>query len=224
MGRASGAKSPLQNRVTPFGEIIAVPERGTLMGNRGGCLHTAERRLTGRRWVSRRWIACLLEFRGRRRAVMSPRRYTELFFLDEATALAAGHRPCRECRRADFERFKAAWLRGNPGWGFSADVSIDAIDRALHAERVGPGGGKATFRAPLAGVAGLPEGTFIAPIDETNTSYLLARGALWRWTPDGYSGARPPGAGEAAVLTPRSAVNAVAAGYVPAWHASVGEL
>jgi hypothetical protein len=216
-----GRRSPLQNRVTPFSEIVAVPERGTLMGNRGGQFHTAGRRLTGRRWVSRRWIACVLEFRGRRRTVMSPGRYTELFFLDEPTALAAGHRPCRECRHADFERFKAAWLRGNPSAGFSPDVSIGAIDRVLHAERVGAGagGGKATFRAPL---GGLPDGTFVVLDAEPNTAYLLARGSLWRWTPGGYAGARPVGAGDAAVLTPRSTVHAMAAGYVPAWLASLG--
>ena len=98
---------PLQNRVTPEGEIIATPHRGLMMGNRGGCFHLPDRTLGARRWATRQWIACVLEFKGRHRAaMMQPNRYTELFFLDEATALAAGHRPCFECRRRDAERFR----------------------------------------------------------------------------------------------------------------------
>lgn len=93
---------PRQNRVSPFGEIIAVPDRGLFMGNRGGCMHTADGQLTSRRWCNKRWITCVLEFKGRRRTLMSPGQYTELFFLDEATALSAGHRPCCECRRGDY--------------------------------------------------------------------------------------------------------------------------
>src|SRR5262245_4164150 len=104
---------PLQNRVTPYGELIATPARGLLMGNRGR-LHDGERRIV-RYADGRRWIACLTSFRGRRRDVMSPGRYTELFFLDEAVALAAGHRPCAECRRADYERFREAWRRALGG-------------------------------------------------------------------------------------------------------------
>jgi hypothetical protein len=206
---------PLQNRVTPFGEVVAVPERGTLMGNRGGRIHTAGKALTRRRWASRRWIACLLEFRGRRRAVMAPGRYTELFFLDEATALAAGHRPCRECRRADHDRFRQAWLRGNAARGLGADAGIDAVDRVLHAERVGPGGAKVTFTARL---GDLPDGVFVA---RGGTAFLVAGGSLWRWAPGGYAGRLPlDPAAEVAVLTPRSAVRAVAAGYRPAVHPS----
>ncbi len=206
---------PLQNRVTPFGEIVAVPQRGTLMGNRGGRFHTPDKKLTRRRWVSRRWIACVLQFKGRHREVMAPDRYTELFFLDEATALAAGHRPCRECRRADFERFREAWLRGNPALGVSPDASIDEIDRVLHAERVGPGGAKVTFTAPL---GDLPDGVLVA---RGGAAFLVAGGALWEWSPAGYTGRRPlaPEA-EATVLTPRSAVRAITAGYRPAVHPS----
>jgi hypothetical protein len=204
---------PLQNRVTPFGEIVAVPQRGTLMGNRGGCIHTHDKTLTRRRWVSRRWIACVLEFRGRRREVMAPDRYTELFFLDEATALAAGHRPCRECRRADHDHFRQAWLRGNASRGLPPDVSIDEIDRVLHAERVGPGGAKVTFAARL---GDLPDGAFVAGGD---TALLVAGGALWKWSPAGYSGSLSlDAAAEAAVLTPRSIVRAITAGYKPAVH------
>src|SRR6202161_2154067 len=98
---------PRQNRVTPFGEIITTPERGTFMGNRG-VLHDTEGSLE-RAWQAKRWLVCVLEFRGRKRQVMTPKRYTELFFLDEATALAAGHRPCRECRYADYQRFRSLW-------------------------------------------------------------------------------------------------------------------
>src|SRR5919201_3105665 len=130
---------PLQNRVDPFGEIIADPARGTWLGNRG-ILHDTERRIV-RPWQVRRWIVCRLEFRGRHREVMSPRRtWTELFFLDEATALAAGHRPCGECRYEDYRRFKAIWLAANRERGLGAAASIAAIDRELHRDRVGPDG------------------------------------------------------------------------------------
>jgi hypothetical protein len=123
---------PLQNRVTPFGEIVAVPARGTFMGNRGR-LHDAERRLTRSRWQLKAWIICLLEFKGRHRTVMSPNSYTELFFLDEATALAAGHRPCFECQRTAARRYVDAWLRGNPDAGLDAGARIGGIDDRLHA-------------------------------------------------------------------------------------------
>ena len=120
---------PLQNRVTPFGNLVAVEGRGLLMGNRGR-LHDAERRIV-RYAQGRRWIACLTSFRGRRRTVMSPGLYTELFFLDEAVALAAGHRPCAECRRDDYTRFRAAWARA-----VSEDVSADGMDMKLDADRL----------------------------------------------------------------------------------------
>jgi hypothetical protein len=210
---------PLQNRVTPFGEIVAVRERGTLMGNRGGCLHTDRRTLTRRRWVSRRWIVCVLQFRGRRRQVMTPGRYTELFFLDEATALAAGHRPCRECRCADHERFMAAWLRGNLALGLPADVGIDEVDRVLHAERVRADGSKVTFPARL---GDLPDGVLVAPGNVPERALLLAVGSLWRWTASGYAERLPlDPAAEVEVLTPRSTVSAIAVGYRPLLHRSI---
>ena len=120
---------PLQNRVTPFGAIVAVEERGLLMGNRG-ILHDDARRIV-RPWQVKRWIACRTEFRGRWRPVMQPRTWTELFFLDEATAFAAGHRPCAECRHADYQRFKAAWAVCS-----GAAASADQMDAVLHGDRL----------------------------------------------------------------------------------------
>ncbi|HYK18655.1 MAG TPA: hypothetical protein VEV37_11570, partial [Bryobacteraceae bacterium] len=121
---------PLQNRVSPYGDLFRTPARGTMMGNRGGPIHNGNREIV-RPFLNRRWIACVLEFRGRRRVVMSPHRYTELFFLDEATAFAAGHRPCALCRRADYNRFVAFWQELHPG-----QVGADAMDEQLHEERL----------------------------------------------------------------------------------------
>jgi hypothetical protein len=193
---------PYQNRVTPFGEIIATAERGTLFGNRG-ILHDAERRLGRRRWTTKAWLACQLAFKGRRRMIMAPHRYTELFFHDEATAFAAGHRPCGECRRADYAAFTAAWRQGN-----GRDAGIDEIDAALHAERLGPHRTKRTFHAL---VGDLPDGVFVELYGE---AWLLWQHRLWRWTPGGY-GASHPADGGAEVLTPRSTVAAFRAGYRP---------
>src|ERR1700756_86958 len=123
---------PLQNRINPFGELFATPARGTLFGNRGGRFHTDAKTLRVRRWVSRRWICCVLDFKGRRRDVWG-RFYTELFFLDEPTALAAGHRPCFECRRKDAEAFAEMWRTAG---GFGARPSADQMDEVLHHERL----------------------------------------------------------------------------------------
>jgi hypothetical protein len=185
---------PLQNRVTPFGEIVADPARGAMFGNRGGCLHDGEKRLGRRRWASRAWICCVLEFKGRRRALMQPNRYTELFFLDEATAFAAGHRPCFECRRADALRFRDA---------FGARRA-DEMDRPLHGERLGP--------KPEVAISELPEGAMVA---RDGAAWLVWRGALRRWSFTGYREARPLD-GRATLLTPRSTVAAFRRGYRPA--------
>ena len=140
---------PLQNRVTPFGDLIATPARGILMGNRGR-LHDPGRRVVRRIAAGyRAWVTCLLAFRGRHRAVMAPNRYTELFFLDEATALAAGHRPCGECRQADFRRFKTTWLVANRDRGLGPDVLIGAIDRELHRDRLEPDGRARSYLAEV---------------------------------------------------------------------------
>lgn len=202
-----------QNRVTPFGEIVAVSERGTVMGNRG-LLHDRAGRVR-RPWQVKRWILCRLEFRGRRRVVMAPGRYTELFFLDEATGLAAGHRPCFECRRASFTAFSEAWAKGISGMGRPTAAMID--DR-LHAERVGPARSKQTFRACI---ADLPDGAFVACDGDEVGAYLLWEGRLLAWSPGGYSAVRSlPGDAEVTVLTPRSTLDVIRAGYVPEVHPS----
>ena len=203
---------PLQNRVTPYGDLIAVAARGALMGNRGR-LHDATGRVI-RRQVSgyRAWVTCLLAFKARRRAVMAPGRYTELFFLDEVTAFAAGHRPCGECRRADYQRFKAAWLAGNPERALATGVPISAIDRELHRDRLTTEGRQGTFSADI---AALPDGVFMA-LGTHRVPLLVWRGALWPWSPEGYGNpAAAPDAEMVTVLTPRSTVQAFAAGYTP---------
>lgn len=211
-------KSPLQNRVTPFGEIIATPERGTLMGNRGGCLHTASKELMSRRWVSSQWITCLLEFRGRKREVMSPGLYTELFFLDEPTAFAAGHRPCFECRRTDAKRFFEDWRIGNPAHAGEGVPKVATVDAVLQGDRVRRGREKVTYEAP---VRDLPNGTMVERIATPKVAWLVWQGQLWQWSPGGYVGSERVDAGERVqVLTPRSTVKAFAAGYAPVVHPS----
>jgi hypothetical protein len=202
---------PLRNRVTPLGEIVAVAGRGTLMGNRG-ILHDSDRRLVRDSQV-RRWIACRLQFRGRHRQVMQPHTWTELFFLDEATALAAGHRPCAECRHADFVEFQAAWRRIYPGRPSSAD----AIDEVLHGERrIGPWI-KRTHTAPF---ESLPDASYVA-LDEH--AWLVLGVELLGWSADGYIQRRHrPESGDAVVLTPPSIVGVLRAGYRAALHPSAG--
>lgn len=209
---------PRQNRVTPFNEVVACPERGLFTGNRG-VLHDADGKLTGRQWTTKRWIICVLVFKGRRRPLMQPGRYTELFFLDEATALAAGHRPCRECRRADHDHFKQCWLKGNPGRVSGANPRIDAIDDAIHEDRIEAGTRrKKTYQADI---ANLPDGTFIVLDDK---AYLVWGDELCEWSPGGYvNPIRRLTSGLVVVLTPRSIVNALAAGYVPVIHGLQGD-
>jgi hypothetical protein len=210
---------PRQNRVTPFGEIVAIPERGTMMGNRGR-LHDQEGRIL-RPWQVRRWLICRLEFRGRHREVMAPGRYTELFFLDEATGLSAGHRPCFECRRSRFLEFRDAWAAGR-GLKFGPEaIKVAEIDDQLHAQRVGSDGSKRTFEAIL---DELPDGLMVLPGGERNRPYLIWQGELLAWTPGGY-GERlsRPGSEMVTVLTPASTVETIRAGYVPEVHPSAFE-
>jgi hypothetical protein len=204
---------PLQNRVTPFGELIAVEARGTLMGNRG-CLHD-ERRHIRRRFVGRRWIHCVLEFKRRHRVVMTPHRYTELFFLDEATALAAGHRPCAECQRERYLDFLAHWTAARGAGPRSAPPSVEAIDRVLHDERLAPNGGKRTHRAR---VGRLPTGVLVT--DAQGQPHLVVDNALRRWTPGGYADRTRRPSETVSVLTPRSIVQAIEHGYVVGLHPS----
>ena len=203
---------PLQNRVTPFGEIVAVPERGLFMGNRG-ILHDEDRRIV-RSWQVRRWIACRTEFRGRRRELMRPHSYSELFFLDEATAFAAGHRPCAECRHADYTRFTAAWADsvGTP-------TNADHIDAVLHAERLEGRGADQRKRCYDEQLGALPDGTFIT-LD--GSAWLLWQDHLLQWSPAGYR-LRRRVAGtmrREVVLTPRSLVTVLRAGYELMLHPS----
>ncbi len=206
---------PRQNRVTPFGEIIATPERGTFLGNRG-VLHDADGRIR-RAWQVKRWLVCVLAFRGRRRTVMTPNRYTELFFLDEATALAAGHRPCAECRHARFLAFCHAWKVAHPGGG-SPRPTADEIDHRLHAERLTPDRSKRT--CPL-NLDELPDGVFVAVEAWGGRAFLVWGDGLFAWSPGGYQERRPrPRGKKVRVLTPPSTVEAIKAGYVPEVHAS----
>ena len=195
---------PLQNRVDPYGALHAVAARGAWIGNRG-VIHDERRRVV-RAWRLERWIVCALEFKGRHRGVFTPGRWTELFFLDEATALAAGHRPCAECRRERFEAFRAAWTAGR-----AEPPRAPRIDTALHAQRIAPGGGKRTYRAA---VAALPDG---AMIEFDDAPHLIWRGRLWPWRFEGYGPAKPLASGTdtVTVLTPRSSVRALERGYVP---------
>jgi hypothetical protein len=204
---------PLPNRVTPDGKIVAAPQRGTMLGNRGGAFHTPQQTIEGRLWHSKQWICCVLAFKNRRREVMQPRRYTELFFLDEATALAAGHRPCFECRRDAAMDFALRWskLRG----GMARAVAGD-MDKALHAERLDGQGNKRLHQAEM---AQLPDNTFI----RWNGQFTRITGpALQVWSFDGYGPPlhRPDDAGRVDVLTPPSIVAVLGDGYRPLLHKS----
>ena len=207
---------PLPNRVDPCGNLFADPARGLFFGNRGGRFHRDDRTLGARRWVSRAWICCRLAFKGRHRNVWSGG-YTELFFLDEPTALAAGHRPCFECRRGDARAFAAAFAAGN---GRVADMRAPEIDRVLHAERLI---GRAKRQHRLA-IDALPDGAFLTLTDEPGQAFAVRGSALLRWTPTGYAGTRPRPRGVAAdVLTPPGILAALASGYLPRWHPSADD-
>jgi hypothetical protein len=190
---------PLRNRVTPTGEIIADPARGNVFGNRG-CLHDANGEIR-RRFASKAWIACRLEFKNRRRPLLQPGRYTELFFLDDATALAAGHRPCAECRRADYKAFLAA----------AGAARAPELDARLHAERMETPHQRA-FGA-------LPDGAFVW---HEEAPWLVLGARLRRWTPAGYTDALERPTGSAVVLTPRTSVDVLAGGWRPQAVAFIG--
>ena len=208
----TAAEGHLQNRVLPDGEVVAVPGRGLLMGNRG-YLHDESRRLGVARWRHQAWISCVLDWKGVRRDVMPPGRWTALFFLDEATALAAGHRPCGYCRRSAFGAFAVAWREAA---GLDRPPRAPVMDAALHAERVDRSRRKRT-RWLLA--EELPDGAVVR-LDPGFA--LVLGGSLRPWSWEGYGAPVPaPTARELEVLTPPSVLGALAAGYRPLLHPSV---
>ncbi|WP_336623120.1 hypothetical protein [Stappia sp. MMSF_3263] len=201
----------LRNRVAPDGTLHAVTARGTLMGNRGGRLHDPLTRTLGRaRWRSRAWICCEIAFKDRHRSVMGSG-YTEFFFLDEVTALAAGHRPCFECRRADALRFREAWARAE---GTRPEPRAAEMDVRLHGERTG--------ERPLTRLGALPDGAMARIGDVVATP---CKGRLLGWSFDGYAPAPEPDPDALAeLLTPPAIVSVLAAGYRPRWHESAGSI
>lgn len=201
----SSASMPLQNRVTPLSELIADPARGLVYGNRG-CLHDAAGHVR-RRYAGRRWIACRLRFRGWQRSpLQQPGRFTELFFLDEATALAAGHRPCALCRRADYDRLASIWSDIHPG-----QRGADAIDGQLHRERIAPDTRR--HRCHDAALDDLPDGAFVL---RDGAAWLVRGAHLLRWSPAGYAERRPrPAGGPAQVITPPSLLAVLRAEWEP---------
>ena len=205
---------PLQNRVTPLGELIADPARGLVYGNRG-CLHDATGTIR-RRYAVRRWISCRLEFRGWQRGpLLQPGRFTELFFLDESTAFAAGHRPCALCRHDDYRRFIEFWRRRHAG-----PAGADDIDARLHAERIDPGSKRQRHHTVAA--QDLPDGAFVMHDEAPH----LVRGAdLLRWSPAGYERRVKRPRGPVETITPPSVLALLATGWegaVPLFHPSAG--
>jgi hypothetical protein len=196
---------PLQNRVMPWGEIVADPARGTLTGNRG-ILHNDRRQLGSARWRHKAWISCRLHWRGVRRVPMTPGTWTELFFLDETVALAAGHRPCGLCRRPAYRRFQKAW--DGAGLGIPRAPLIDAV---LHPARIRRDVRGATHHAS---VDGLPDGAFI--LTPLGAARIAGASAL-PFRPGGYGAPLPRPSGTVPVLTPLPMIAALAAGYRPDW-------
>lgn len=199
---------PLQSRVTPYGELIADGARGLFMGNRGGRIHDDAQRLTARRWASKQWICCALDFKSRHRKVWG-NGYTELFFLDEVTALAAGHRPCFECRRSHAIAFSQAWSRAH-----GHRLRAPEMDAVLHAERL-DGRAKRTHHG---NIADLPDAAMMVC---EGTAFAIRGKTILRWSPAGYVESRErPSSRIVGLLTPPSIVEVLSNGYVPRWHPS----
>jgi hypothetical protein len=196
----------LQNRVDPLGNIIRTTERGAWMGNRG-VIHNKDKNIV-KPYRLKTWITCLLQFKNRRLQVMAEGRYTQLFFMDEATAFSAGHRPCAECRREDYNRFKENWIKGNELFGFNAKTLIGQIDAIIHDERIGANNEKKTH---FNEIDSLPDGAFIL---HEGAPYLKKGDFLFKWSPAGYSSPVII-SGNVEVLTPRTILNAFKAGYYP---------
>jgi len=204
---------PHQNRVDPFGDLIATPERGTLYGNRG-CLVDSSGKIA-RQFKEIRWIICVLDFKGRRHPMMAPGRYTGLFFLDEVTALAAGHRPCAECQRDRFNLFRSYWATANPALSRSDKPLAPVIDTVLHKERIGS-------RKLCYSIDKLPDGTFVTNDDVH--AYLVLKNNLLLWTPGGYLRESVANIGSPVrILTPASVVRTLLAGYPVAIHSSASQ-
>jgi hypothetical protein len=208
---------PLQNRVNPHAVLISTPERGAWTGNRG-VIHNDRKEIV-KNYAIKPWITCALEYKGMHRIVMTPKRWTELFFLDEATALAAGHRPCGYCRFADFKRFKSLWLAVNgEQYNFSEKTKMSAIDEIIHQERLDENGVKKTYKALL---MTLPDGTFIT-FENKSKSHLWFQKNMYEWSFSGYAKITSFKKNqEVNVLTPLSYVAVLKAGYVPQVHSSV---
>lgn len=206
---------PLQNRVTPFGELIAEPSRGGFFGNRGGRFHGDDRRLGGarRHYVSKAWICCLLAFKGRQRDVWG-QSYTELFFLDEPTALASGHRPCFECRRAAAVTFAEKFS------GAARRATAAEMDLVLHRERLAQD--RRTKRMHPVSLGDLPDGVFVTLSGED--AFAVNGKRLLRWSPGGYAEAIARPSGRAMMLTPPVIRDVLARGYAPHWHPSAASL
>jgi hypothetical protein len=199
---------PLQNRVTPFGDIVAIAQRGLFTGNRGIIHDPATKTLLKKRRAAKVWLICVCDYKGRWREVMGGRSWTELFFLDEAVALAAGHRPCFLCRRQSAEAFRAAWSKGNGG-----EVPFAAeIDAVLHEERLDHG--RERLHAVPGDVSELPDGAVIAAAGE---AYTIARGRAFRWSQRGYEAA-PEISRADGLVTPPSTLLAIRGGYRPVLH------
>lgn len=207
---------PLQNRVNPFSNLISTPERGAWTGNRG-VIHN-ERKEIIKNYAVKYWITCVLKYKNARRNVMTPNRWTELFFLDEATAFASGHRPCGFCRHADFKRFKELWIIANgEQYGLTNKTKMDIIDAIIHQERLDKNGVQKTFKSTL---TALPDGTFIT-LDEMDKAYLWYQQNLYEWSFNGYTKVLQLDKDkEVTVLTPLSYVAVFKAGYVPEVHFS----
>ncbi len=205
---------PRRNRVTPFSTLIATSARGTFTGNRG-CLHDDHEQIR-RQFQGKRWIICLLDFKGRKRSIMTPGHYTELFFLDESTALAAGHRPCAECQRGRFNLFREIWAKANPKIASTPRPAATDLDAILHQERIVTSSQAHRY---CNSIENLPDGAFVT--DDEQIACLVLRNQLLRWSPAGYE--HPPVRTiryPVRVLTPASVVRTLAAGYPVNIHSS----
>lgn len=216
MHEAAVASEPRQNRVDPFGVIRAVPDRGSFMGNRGIIHDATSRTLLKRRWTTKAWIICVCSFKGRQRKVMSPGTYTELFFFDEVTALAAGHRPCFECRRQAAKTYAGCFADAHR----TADPKVREIDTVLHSQRLAAGG--KAVRIAIDKLEELPDGTMISV---SGAAMALRNGAALPWSFSGYGDPVPMQklTGPATTLiTPMATIGVLRAGYRPDFGRSPG--